>query len=204
MSMTEKERMLAGKLYRASDPELVADHQRKWRLIRAINNEPDTEKLPGLFQELLGQLGEGSWLEPPFHCDYGSHIYIGKHFYANCDCIFLDVCDITIGDDVFLAPRVCIFTATHPIDAGVRNSELEYAKPVRIGSSVWIGGSTVINPGVTIGDNVVIGSGSVVTKDIPSGVIAAGNPCRVLRPITDADRQYWQAQAEEYNRDRRG
>ena len=204
MSMTEKERMLAGKLYRASDPELVADHQRKWRLIRTINNEPDTEKLPGLFQELLGQLGEGSWLEPPFHCDYGSHIYIGKHFYANCDCIFLDVCDITIGDDVFLAPRVCIFTATHPIDAGVRNSELEYAKPVRIGSSVWIGGSTVINPGVTIGDNVVIGSGSVVTKDIPSGVIAAGNPCRVLRPITDADRQYWQAQAEEYNRDRRG
>ncbi len=202
--MTEKERMLAGKLYRASDPELVADHQRKWRLIRAINNEPDTEKLPGLFQELLGQLGEGSWLEPPFHCDYGSHIYIGKHFYANCDCIFLDVCDITIGDDVFLAPRVCIFTATHPIDAGVRNSELEYAKPVRIGSSVWIGGSTVINPGVTIGDNVVIGSGSVVTKDIPSGVIAAGNPCRVLRPITEEDRRYWEAQAMEYDRDRQG
>ena len=202
--MTEKERMLAGKLYRASDPELVADHQRKWRLIRAINNEPDTEKLPGLFQELLGQLGEGSWLEPPFHCDYGSHIYIGKHFYANCDCIFLDVCDITIGDDVFLAPGVCIFTATHPIDAGVRNSELEYAKPVRIGSSVWIGGSTVINPGVTIGDNVVIGSGSVVTKDIPSGVIAAGNPCRVLRPITEEDRRYWEAQAMEYDRDRQG
>ena len=137
--MTEKERMLAGKLYRASDPELVADHQRKWRLIRAINNEPDTEKLPGLFQELLGQLGEGSWLEPPFHCDYGSHIYIGKHFYANCDCIFLDVCDITIGDDVFIAPRVCIFTATHPIDAGVRNAELEFGRPVKIGSSVWIG-----------------------------------------------------------------
>lgn len=202
--MTEKERMLAGKLYKASDPELEADHLRKWELTRAINTEPDRQKLPGLFRELLGSLGEGSWIEPPFRCDYGSHIHIGAHFYANCDCIFLDVCDITIGDDVFIAPRVCIFTAGHPIDAGVRNTELEFGKPVKIGSSVWIGGSTVINPGVTIGDDVVIGSGSVVTKDIPSHVIAAGNPCRVLRPITGDDRRHWQAQAAQYDRDRQG
>lgn len=202
--MTEKERMLAGKLYKASDPELEADHLRKWELIRLINAEPDRQKLPGLFRELLGALGEDSWIEPPFHCDYGPHIHIGKHFYANCDCIFLDVCDITIGDDVFIAPRVCIFTATHPIDAGVRNAELEFGRPVKIGSSVWIGGNTVVNPGVTIGDDVVIGSGSVVTKDIPSHVIAVGNPCRVLRPIREDDRLYWEAQAAQYGRDRQG
>lgn len=196
--MTEKERMLAGMLYMASDPELAADHARKWELVGQINRARRREEVLPLMRELLGELGEDSWIEPPFHCDYGSHIHIGRHFYANCDCIFLDVCDITIGDDVFIAPRVSIFTATHPIDAGVRNAELEYGKPVRIGSSVWIGGNTVINPGVTIGDNVVIGSGSVVTRDIPDGVIAAGNPCRVLRPITEEDRQYWQTQAEEY------
>lgn len=196
--MTEKERMLAGKLYRANDPELAADHARKWRMTHAINSAERREDVLPLVKELLGELGEHSWIEPPFHCDYGSHIHIGRHFYANCDCIFLDVCDITIGDDVFIAPRVSIFTATHPIDAAVRNSEVEYGKPVKIGSSVWIGGNTVINPGVTIGDNVVIGSGSVVTKDIPSGVIAAGNPCRVLRPITGEDRRFWEEQAAEY------
>ena len=114
------------------------------------------------------------------------------------------MCDITIGDDVFIAPRVCIFTATHPIDAGVRNAELEFGRPVKIGSSVWIGGNTVVNPGVTIGDDVVIGSGSVVTKDIPSHVIAVGNPCRVLRPIREDDRLYWEAQAAQYGRDRQG
>ena len=115
------------------------------------------------------------------------------------DCIILDVCDVTIGDDVFLAPRVSIFTAAHPIDAGVRNRLLEYGRPVTIGSSVWIGGNTVVNPGVTIGDNVVIGSGSVVTKDIPSGVVAAGNPCRVLRKITAEDTLCWEARAAEYD-----
>lgn len=196
--MTEKERMLVGKLYRAQDAELAADHARKWRLVHAINTAENRANVLPLMKELLGDLGENSWIEPPFHCDYGSHIHIGKHFYANCDCIFLDVCDITIGDDVFIAPRVSIFTATHPIDAAVRNSELEYGKPVKIGSSVWIGGNTVINPGVTIGSNVVIGSGSVVTKDIPDGVIAAGNPCKVLRPITEEDRRFWEAQAAEY------
>ncbi|MDD5937512.1 MAG: sugar O-acetyltransferase [Clostridiales bacterium] len=196
--MTEKERMLAGKLYRPFDPQLGEEHQRKWRLVRAINSENDRSRLPGLFRELLGSIKEGSWIEPPFYCDYGSHITIGRHVYANCDCILLDVCEITIGDDVYIAPRVCVFTAAHPIDAGVRNVDLEYGKPVKIGNSVWIGGNTVINPGVTIGDNVVIGAGSVVTHDIPSGVVAAGNPCRVIRPITGEDRAYWEGLAAEY------
>lgn len=125
-------------------------------------------------------------------------IYIGENFYANYDCIIVDVCPVNIGDNVFLGPRVCIYTATHPIDAEVRATGLEYGKPVTIGNNVWVGGNTVINPGITIGSNVVIGSGSVVTKDITSGVIAAGNPCKVLRPITDADWKYWHAKQEEY------
>jgi len=196
--MTEKERMLAGKLYRACDEQLEREHMRKWELLQAIHAEKRRERLPELFRELLGDVGRQFWIEPPFRCDYGSHIHIGEHFYCNCDCIFLDVCDITIGDDVFIAPRVCLFTAAHPIDAQVRNQELEFGAPIRIGSSVWLGGNTVVNPGVTIGDNTVIGAGSVVTRDIPSGVVAAGNPCRVLRPITREDRTLWQARAEEY------
>lgn len=199
--MTEKERMLAGKLYRADDPELIADHARKWRLVRAINTAPEREEVLPLVRELFGALGEGSWVEPPLQVDYGSHITVGKHCYLNCDCVLLDVCPIDIGDHCYFAPRVCIFTATHPIDAGVRNADLEYGKPVRIGSSVWIGGNTVINPGVTIGDDVVIGSGSVVTKDIPSGVVAAGNPCKVIRAITDEDKRYWEGLAEQYWRE---
>lgn len=196
--MTDKERMLAGKLYLASDPELVADHRRRDELQRKLNTAVGGKEILAAAKELLGAMGEDSWIQPPFYCDYGSHIRVGRHFYANFDCIILDVCDVTIGDDVFLAPRVCIYTATHPIDAATRNSELEYGKPVTIGSSVWIGGNTVLCPGVAIGDNVVIGAGSVVTHDIPSGVVAAGNPCRVLRPITDAEAAHWQALAKEY------
>lgn len=199
--MTEKERMLAGKLYRADDPELQADADRRWYLLKQIGEATYPTQLRPLFRTLLGHVGEHFWIQPPFYCDYGSHIHIGEHFYANYGCVMLDGGGITIGDHVFLAPRVSIYTATHPIDAGVRNAELEYAKPVKIGSSVWIGGNTVINPGVTIGDNVVIGSGSVVTKDIPSGVVAAGNPCRVLRPITGDDKAYWEALAARYHRE---
>lgn len=196
--MTEKERMLAGKLYRANDPELIAGDRRKWELTRRLDQTTDPEEVRSILRELLGSIGPDFWIQPPFYCDYGSNIHIGDHFYANYGCVILDPGEVTIGDHVFLAPRVSIYTAAHPIDAGVRNAELEYAKPVRIGSSVWIGGNTVINPGVTIGDNVVIGSGSVVTKDIPSGVIAVGNPCRVLRQISDQDRTYWEAQAAAY------
>ena len=196
--MTEKERMLAGKLYRAGGPELQADNARKLALLRKINGTDEPAQVRALFRELLGSVGEDFWIQPTFYCDYGSHIYIGEHFYANYGCVMLDVCDIRIGDNVFLAPYVSVFTAAHPIDAGVRNSGLEYGKPVTIGSSVWIGGNTVINPGGTVGDNVVIGSGSVVTRDIPPGVVAAGNPCRVLRPITEEDKAYWETQAAAY------
>lgn len=202
--MTEKERMLSGKLYIAKDEELGKDNRKARRLTRLINTatEEQAEYRLELFRELLGGAGENFWIEPPFRCDYGSHIYVGKNFYANYDCIMLDVCDIHIGDNVFFGPRVCVYTAAHPIDAAVRDTQLEYGKEVRIGNSVWVGGNTVINPGVTIGDNVVIGSGSVVTKDIPGGVVAAGVPCRVIREITEADRTYWKAQAEEYAQDR--
>ena len=202
--MTEKERMLSETLYIPQDEELAADCARSRRLVRLINGttEEQAEYRVQLFKELFGRTGENLWVEPPFHCDYGCHISVGENFYANFDCIILDVCDVTIGDNVFLAPRVCIYTAGHPIDAGVRRRQLEYGKKVVIGNDVWVGGNTVINPGVTIGDNVVIGSGSVVTKDIPSGVIAAGNPCRVLRPITEEDTRYWEELEREYRRSR--
>ena len=199
--MTEKERMLAGKLYCADDEELRREDMRKWRLLQAINRTPDPQKVRSWFRELLGSIGEPFWIQPDFYCDYGSHIHIGKHFYANYGCVMLDGGGITIGDDVFLAPRVSIYTAAHPIDAGVRNQDLEYCRPVKIGSSVWIGGNVVINPGVTIGGDVVIGSGSVVTRDIPSHVVAAGNPCRVLRSITEEDKRCWEEQAAEYHRE---
>ena len=202
--MTEKERMLSEKLYIPMDEALAADCARSRRLVRLINGttEEQAEYRGAAFKELFGRTGENLWVEPPFHCDYGCHISVGENFYANFDCIILDVCDVTIGDNVFLAPRVCIYTAGHPIDAGVRRRQLEYGKKVVIGNDVWVGGNTVINPGVTIGDNVVIGSGSVVTKDIPSGVIAAGNPCRVLRPVTEEDTRYWEELEREYRRDR--
>lgn len=198
--MTEKELMLSEQLYIADDPELAEDFRRSRRLTRLINSttEEQAEYRVQLFRELFQKTGKKFWVEPPFHCDYGCHISVGENFYANYDCLILDVCDVTIGNNVFFAPRVCIYTAGHPIDAEIRNTQLEFGKKVSIGNDVWVGGSVVINPGVHIGDNVVIGSGSVVTKDIPSGVIAAGNPCRVLREITEEDKVYWTARAEEY------
>lgn len=197
--MTEKELMLAGKLYIAHDEELGADSRRSRQLTRLFNNS--TEEQGGyrvqLLKELFKKTGENIYIEPPFRCDYGSNITVGENFYANFDCIILDVNEVIIGDNVLFAPRVCVYTAGHPLDAGIRNSGMEFGKKVVIGNNVWIGGSTVINPGVTIGNNVVIGSGSVVTKDIPDGVVAAGNPCKVIRKITEADRLFWQKQVEE-------
>lgn len=201
--MTQKERMLAEQLYMANDPELGADNRRARELTQLINQAgvQERDKIPGYFRELLEKTGENFWIEPPFRCDYGCHITIGENFYANYDCIMIDVCEIHIGDNVLFGPRVCVYTAGHPIDPQVRNTQLEYGRKVHIGSNVWVGGNTVINPGVRIGDNVVIGSGSVVTKDIPSGVVAAGNPCRVIRPITEEDYRYWKAQEEQYRKD---
>lgn len=201
--MMEKERMLSGKLY---NPYKVNDHtwQKNRETLEKFNTMPyqHWEKGMQLLKGIFGRLEDDAVIVPPFYCDKGPQIYIGRHFYANTGLLILDEASVTIGDNVFLAPRVCIYTAGHPIDAWVRNLELEYAKPVTIGNDVWIGGNAVINPGVTIGDNVVIGSGSVVTKDIPSGVIAAGNPCRVMREITEDDARYWRAQLEEYRSDK--
>lgn len=196
--MNDKERMFAGKIY---SPFKV---ESQWKEIHAAikkfnesNFWEDSTALNEL-KELFLSTGEGFVLTPPFYCDHGNKIRFGNHFYANTDLTILDENYVTFGDNVYLAPHVSIYTAGHPIDARVRNTDLEYAKPVTVGNDVWIGGNVVINPGVTIGNNVVIGSGSVVTKDIPAGVIAAGNPCRVIREITEADRENWEVQCRDY------
>lgn len=200
--MTERERMLSGRLY---NPYKVNDNiwEKNRETLETFNALPYRELGRGmqLLRELFGHLEEDAVIVPPFYCDKGPQIQIGKHFYANTGLLILDEAPVTIGDHVFIAPRVCIYTATHPIDAGVRNLELECAKAVTIGSNVWIGGNVVINPGVRIGSNVVIGSGSVVTRDIPDGVVAAGNPCKVIRKITEDDKCYWNQQLKEYQSD---
>lgn len=198
--MTEQQRMLSGQLYMASDPELVALRKNARQVTERFNTTPEAQsgQRMAILQGLFASIGENFFIEPPFRCDYGCNISIGKRFCANFGCIILDICPVTIGDNVMFGPRVSIYAASHPIDPAVRNSQLECGAPVSIGNSVWIGGNTVINPGVHIGSNVVIGSGSVVTKDIPDNVIAAGCPCRVLRPITQADTDYWQQQANLY------
>lgn len=198
--MNERERMLAGKLYRADDGELVALRQRARRLTRLYNatTEEESDRRQELLKELLGSMGRGCYIEPTFRCDYGCNISVGDGFYANFDCIILDVAPVRIGSHVFFAPRVGLYTAGHPIDAGVRNGELEYGKAIAIGDDVWVGGNVVINPGVSIGSDAVIGSGSVVTHDIPDHVVAVGNPCRVLRPIGPEDRMYWEKQRDLY------
>lgn len=202
--MTEKEKMLAGKLYIAQDEELAADNRKGRRLTRLFNRttEEELEYRDTLLKELFESTGEKLYIEPPFHCDYGCHISVGEWFYANYDCIMVDVCKVKIGDNVMFGPRVGIYTAGHPIDAEIRNTGLEFGAPVTIGDNVWVGGSVVINPGVTIGNNVVIGSGSVVTKDIPDNVVAVGNPCRVLREITEEDKRYWEEKRKEYLEDK--
>ena len=202
--MTERERMVSGGLYKADDGELVALRQRARRLTRQFNatTEEELDKRQELLRELFGAFGGNSFMEPSFRCDYGVNIFIGEHFYANFDCVILDVAPVHIGDNVFFAPRVNLYTAGHPIDAGVRNEELEFGKPITIGDDVWVGGGVIVNPGVTIGSDVVIGSGSVVTKDITSHVIAAGNPCRVIRAITDEDKVRWTRERDAYFADR--
>ena len=199
-SEIEWNQMMEGKLY---NPYKVGDNS--WENIRAalkLFNESefwkDNSALENL-KQFLGAAPDNLVLTPPVYFDHGDRILFGKHFYANTGLTILDENKVTFGDNVFLAPHVSIYTAGHPIDAAIRNTNVEYAKPVTVGSDVWIGGNVVINPGVTIGSNVVIGSGSVVTKDIPDNSMAAGNPCRVIRPITEKDSEYWSAQYEEYN-----
>ena len=196
--MTERERMLSGQLYDAGDETLTAARGRAKRLTwRYHQLDPtDWDSRTQILQELLGHLGEDSWIEPPFRCDYGTQSSIGDHFFANDDCIFLDVAPITIGNQVMFGPRVCLYTAGHPLDAATRNTGLEFGKPIAIGDDVWLGGNVVVLPGVTIGAGTVVAAGSVVRRDLPPHVLAAGNPCQVLRPITEADRLKWEAQKE--------
>ncbi|MFT8916361.1 MAG: sugar O-acetyltransferase [Oenococcus sp.] len=203
MAKNEIKKMLTSKLYFAGSPEAVALRMRAKKMTHRFNQmiDLDANQKNDLLKELLGRIGTNSYIEPPFRIDYGRYTTIGNHFYANYDCIFIDVAPITIGNDVFLGPKVSLYTAGHPIDAAIRNEELEYGKPITIGNSVWIGGNTVINPGVTIGNNVVIGSGSVVTKNVPDNVVAVGNPCHVLREITPEDHAYWQQQKDIYLHD---
>ena len=190
--------MLSGQLYDAGDETLTAARGRAKRLTwRYHQLDPtDWDSRTQILQELLGHLGEDSWIEPPFRCDYGTQISIGDHFFANYDCIFLDVAPITIGNRVMFGPRVCLYTAGHPLDAATRNTGLEFGKPIAIGDDVWLGGNVVVLPGVTIGAGTVVAAGSVVRRDLPPHVLAAGNPCQVLRPITEADRLKWEAQKE--------
>ena len=183
--MTEKEKMISGQLYNPIDEELENDLTFDFNNLRPSQGQEKSE----LIKRLFGKTGEHVWVEQPFHCDYGYNISVGEHFYANHNCVILDCAKVTIGHHVFLAPNVGIYTATHPLDAETRNQFIENAKPVTIGDNVWIGGGVTIVPGVTIGDNTVIGAGSVVVKDIPSNVLAVGNPCKPIRTITPEEKK---------------
>lgn len=177
--------MLAGELYDALDKQLSDERLRTRLLIKRLNDsrEDEAEERTLILKELIPHAGAGLWLQPPFYCDYGTNMIVGEKVFFNFNCIVLDVTYVTIGSRSLFGPNVQIYTATHPIDFKVRASGLEYAKPITIGEDVWVGGSAVICPGVSIGDRSVIGAGSVVTKDIPSDVFAAGNPCRVIRGL---------------------
>ncbi|ABO67192.1 sugar O-acetyltransferase [Geobacillus thermodenitrificans] len=182
---TEKENMLAGRLYNPADPQLVKERERARRLVRLYNEtlETEYEKRVQLLKELFGSTGEQLYIEPNFRCDYGYNIHVGEHFFMNFDGVILDVCEVRISNHCFIGPGVHIYTATHPLDPHERNSGREYGKPVTIGDNVWIGGRAVINPGVTVGDNAVIASGAVVTKDVPANAVVGGNPARVIKWI---------------------
>jgi maltose O-acetyltransferase len=183
--MTELEKMLAGELYLAADLELVAMRRNARRLTRLFNatTEDDDELRDEILRELLGSCGGNIQIEPPFRCDYGSFISVGENFYANFGCVILDCNRVTIGSNVMCGPNVQIYAAHHPLDASTRIAGPELGSPITIGNNVWIGGGAIILPGVSIGDNAVIGAGSVVTRDVPANVIAAGNPCRIIREL---------------------
>ena len=184
--MTEKEKMISGLPYRAGDKELISLRAAVRKKLGPYNQTGVHEAgvQSGMLKEILGSMGDGSWIEPPFYCDYGFNIKVGKEFYMNFDCVILDVAPVTIGDNVMCGPKVQLLAATHSLDAEERNfSGTELGKPITIGNRVWIGAGVIICPGVTIGDEAVIGAGSVVTRDIPARVFAAGNPCKVIKEI---------------------
>lgn len=183
---SERDKMLAGDLYDPLDAELVRARDRARDLCQDLNatREGQQEERRRILRQLFGAGGETVWMQPPFYCDYGSNIRLGTKCFFNFNCVVLDVCEVRIGNHTLFGPAVQIYTATHPLDAELRRTQ-EFGKPVEIGSDVWIGGAAVICPGVRIGSRSVIGAGSVVTRDIPEAVFAAGNPCRVIRGLTE-------------------
>ncbi|HLU77282.1 MAG TPA: sugar O-acetyltransferase [Burkholderiales bacterium] len=181
---SEREKMLAGELYDPFDPELAAARERARDLCQDLNatREAQSEERRRILQQLFGSGGDTVWMQPPFYCDYGSNIHLGERVYFNFNCVVLDVCEVHIGDYTLFGPAVQILTPLHPFEAAARR-EREYGKPISIGADVWVGGGALILAGVRIGNGTVIGAGSVVTRDIPEGVFAAGNPCRVIRGL---------------------
>ncbi|WP_111415052.1 sugar O-acetyltransferase [Billgrantia lactosivorans] len=186
---TEKEKMLAGELYDPRDTQLLSERRRARLLTKAFNDTSDDQgrERKRLLGELFGAIGKGTFIEPPFHCDYGGNIALGERVFMNFNCVILDVAQVTIGNHVLFGPGVQVYTATHPLDAEQRRGGLEAASPITIDDDVWIGGGAILCPGVTIGARSVIGAGSVVTKDIPEDVFAGGNPCRVIRSLVSGE-----------------
>jgi maltose O-acetyltransferase len=178
--------MIAGELYDPLDPQLVGLRERARDLCLKLNSfkEAEADLRRDVLRQLFGSGGESAWVQPPFFCDYGSNIELGERVFFNFNCVVLDVCPVRVGDFTLFGPAVQIYTATHPMNAGLRRNR-ELAKPVSIGSDVWVGGGAILLPGVTIGSRSVIGAGSVVTRDIPDDVFAAGNPCRIIRDIPE-------------------
>ena len=185
--MSEKDKMIAGQFYQASDPELRQMRTLARQNMRAFNNELDGKKRSDLLKDWFGGTGQRIYMEPNFYCDYGSNIHVGEDFYANFNCTMLDVCPITIGKNAMLGPNVQLLTPLHPLDPVERNSGLEYGAPITIGDNFWAAGGVIILPGVTLGDNVVVGAGAVVTKSFGDNVVLAGNPARVIKVIPVRD-----------------
>jgi maltose O-acetyltransferase len=183
---SEREKMLAGAMYDPLDPELVRARDRARDLCQALNatREAEVDERRRIVRELFGAGGDSVWMQPPFYCDYGSNIVLGERVFFNFNCVVLDVAEVRIGEHTMFGPSVQLYTAMHPMNAAERRKH-EFARPIEIGSDVWVGGAAVVCPGVKIGSRSVIGAGSVVTRDVPEGVFAAGNPCRVIREITE-------------------
>jgi maltose O-acetyltransferase len=182
---SERERMLAGELYDPADPALVEARADARELTGEYDRTGPREdqRRRELLEELFGTVGEHAVVEPPFRCDYGFNVEAGDRFFANFDCVFLDVCPVEFGDDCMLGPAVHVYTATHPLDAATRSEGREYGKPVRVGDDVWVGGQAVLNPGVSVGDRAIVASGAVVTRDVPADVVVQGNPAEVVKRL---------------------
>ena len=183
--LSEKVKMLSGDLYQGGDSDLILERRRAESLLLRFNTSSPADRATRivLLGELLGHLGHNVTIQPTLRCDYGTNISIGRNTFVNCDCVFLDCNRITIGEDVQIAPRVQLYTAGHPLDPVIRRSGLEFALPITIADNVWLGGGVIVCPGITIGENTVVGAGSVVTRDLPANVVAAGNPARILRQL---------------------